>query len=129
MSKLNFLSIVLFSSFLLTACVHSHVGLEKKADTESLEVSPACVQLLEGTLTIGHEVRTFSPTDSTKTYWIVDKTGELYECYDQTAGGVKSARPLKAKLKVINRGKSQEGFAQSYIGVLEVHGIESISVE
>lgn len=49
-----------------------------------------------GTLIIGHEVRAFKPEGCSQSYWVVDKTGELYERYDSVTGQIKNGTPLEA---------------------------------
>lgn len=42
----------------------------------------------EGSLVIAHEVRSFKPVGSSSEFWVVDKTGELYERYDAITHGI-----------------------------------------
>lgn len=79
-----------------------------------------------GTLIIGHEVRAFKPEGCSQSYWVVDKTGELYERYDSVTGQIKNGTPLEASLLVENTGKAKDGFAKNYPAVFEVHQIISI---
>lgn len=48
------------------------------------------MKVMKGRLRIGPEVRSFIPEGSGEAYWIVDATGELYQKYDKTTGGVKT---------------------------------------
>lgn len=81
---------------------------------------------MEGELRIGHEVMSFAPSGSKNEYWFVDKTGKLEDEYDRMTGGKKNGRPVKAVLKVEYRGKSDEGFAELYDGVMFVREVVSL---
>ena len=80
----------------------------------------------EGTLVIAHEVRSFKPVGSSSEFWVVDKTGELYERYDAITQGIKNGTPVQAKMIVTDCGHSKEGFARGYDSVYEVVDILSI---
>lgn len=82
--------------------------------------------VIQGTLIIGHEVRAFKPEGCSQSYWVVDKTGELYERYDSVTGQIKNGTPLEASLLVENTGKAKDGFAKNYPAVFEVHQIISM---
>lgn len=81
---------------------------------------------VSGTLTIGHEVRTFLPTGSTTAYWIVDRTGQLLQAYDELTSGIKNGKPVHAELEVIDMGQSDDGFARDYAGVYHVTKIKKL---
>lgn len=84
---------------------------------------------VEGDLIIGHEVRSFTAKGDSLSYWIVDKTGELLQEYDQLIGGVKNSVPVYVELEVMDMGKSDEGFAASYKGVYHVVKIHKMVVQ
>ena len=54
----------------------------KQEAAPATEIFPA-----SGTLIIGPEVRSFKPDGSQDTYWVIDKTGKLYQKYDRVTGG------------------------------------------
>lgn len=90
-------------------------------------ITPATTNFsVKGILTIGPEVRSFKPEESQETYWIVDKTGKLYQEYDRVTNGTKNGIPVHAELHVVDLGKSEEGFSQDYKSVYAVHKIDSI---
>lgn len=78
---------------------------------------------LKGTVCIGHEVRSFCPEGSSEDYWIVDRTGRLYDIYDKATGGVKNGKPLTMTLTLEYDGKWDDGFAADYPGVYIVKEI------
>lgn len=82
----------------------------------------------EGTLVFAHETRSFTPSGSPVSYWVVDKTGKLSEYYDRLTGGVKNGTPVYAELEVVDMGKSDEGFAKSYESVYQVVRINGLSL-
>jgi len=75
---------------------------------------------LEGQLTLGHEVRTFKPCGSDKTFWISDKTGKLKEFYSKLTVGKKPYTPIFIEIEVKDKGKAKEGFPAEYESVYEV---------
>lgn len=84
---------------------------------------------VKGELIIAHEVRSFVADGDTTCYWVVDKTGELYDKYDELTKGQKNGTPVHAELEVRDMGKSQEGFAADYDGVYEVVKVGRLSAE
>lgn len=84
------------------------------------------VSTMKGELVIGAETRTFKPEGSSDSYWVIDKTGKLYQEYDKVTGGTKNGIPVHAELQVEDAGKSKEGFAATYKGVYNVHKINRI---
>lgn len=81
-----------------------------------------------GRLIIGHEVRSFIAEGDSTEYWIIDKTDSLKPLYEQTVG--ENAKPytaVKASLRVIDTGKSTEGFAAEYDGVYQVEEVIDIA--
>lgn len=94
------------------------VTTEAKADTVTVA----------GQLAIGHEVRSFKADNDTLEYWFVDKTGKVKEMYEEIAPeGMKNCTPVNAELKVIYKGKSDDGFAADYDGVVEI--VEVMNIE
>ena len=91
--------------------------------------SPSHLLSVKGTLTIGHEVRSFTAENDSMAYWIVDKTGELTQKYDNVTKGVKNGTPVYAELEVVDMGKSDEGFAADYDGVYQVMKINKIAIK
>jgi len=75
---------------------------------------------LEGQLTLGHEVRTFKPCGSDKTFWVSDKTGKLKEFYSKLTVGKKPYTPIFIEIEVKDKGKAKEGFPDEYESVYEV---------
>ena len=83
---------------------------------------------VEGKLVIGHEVRSFIAEGDTTSYWIIDDSGTLKEEYEKTIGNNSEPyTPVYAELKVIDTGKSNEGFAAEYAGVYHVKEVLNIS--
>ncbi|MBC8594707.1 hypothetical protein H8744_15975 [Oscillospiraceae bacterium N12] len=103
---------------------------EQEKITENIPasfVTPAKKTLtVKGELVIGSEVRSFKQEKSTDIYWIIDKTGKLYQEYDRITKGVKNGLPVHAELQVEYMGKSKEGFAANYKGIYYVYKINSI---
>ena len=67
---------------------------------------------VNGRLIIGHEVRSFIADGDTAEYWIIDETDSLKPLYEKAVG--EKAKPytaVKASLRVVDAGKSAEGFA------------------
>ncbi len=63
----------------------------------------------------------FIAEGDTTSYWIIDDSGTLKEEYEKTIGNnPKPYTPVYAELKVIDTGKSNEGFAAEYTGVYHV---------
>ena len=75
---------------------------------------------LKGQLTLGHEVRTFKPCGSDKTFWVSDKTGKLKEFYSKLTVGKKPYTPIFTEIEVKDKGKAKEGFPAEYESVYEV---------
>ena len=75
---------------------------------------------LEGQLTLGHEVRTFKPCGSDKTFWVSDKTGKLKEFYSKLTIGEKPYTQIFTEIEVKDKGKAKEGFPAEYESVYEV---------
>lgn len=81
---------------------------------------------VKGKLIIGAEVRSFIPEGSDEAYWVIDKTGKLYQQYDKITKGVKNGIPVYAEQQVEDMGKSNEGFAANYKSVYHIHKINKL---
>lgn len=101
--------------------VHSYSRMEQGQTEKTISV--------QGRLIIGHEVCTFTSDNDSIPYWIIDKTGKLFAGYDELTGGTKNGIPVYARLKVIDMGKSYEGFAANYKGVYHILEINELSLE
>lgn len=95
-------------------------------DTTKIALPDNTKQHLKGILTFGHEVRSFRPENDSLEYWIVDKTGSLSRIYDHITQGTKNGTPVEAEIIVTNAGKTDEGFAAEYDGVIHLNGIISM---
>lgn len=100
------------------------LGYGRKSSADNASSS----KTVEGILTLGHEVRSLTVKGDTTDYWIVDKTGDLFQQYDSITQGIKNGQPVYAKLRVMDVGRSEEGFAKKYDKVLQVVGIESLAL-
>ena len=83
---------------------------------------------VNGRLIIGHEVRSFIADGDTAEYWIIDETDSLKPLYEKAVG--EKAKPytaVKASLRVVDAGKSAEGFAAEYDGVYRVKEVIDIA--
>ncbi len=81
-----------------------------------------------GYLTMGHNLSTFSPCGSEKTFWIDDPENRLRGLYQKTLGeNADCSMPVMAELKVADRGRAMDGLAKDYSGVLEVTEIISVA--
>lgn len=97
--------------------------------TETDSVSMDLLYTMEGELSIGHEVRTFTPSGSDREFWIVDKTGQLLEKYDKVTKGQKNGKPVKALLRLEYNGKWDDGFAAEYDGTYFVREVVELKSE
>ncbi len=95
-------------------------------DTTKIALPDNTKQHLKGILTFGHEVRSFRPENDSLEYWIVDKTGSLSRIYDHITQGTKNGTPIEAEIIVTDAGKTDEGFAAEYDGVVHLNGIISM---
>ena len=77
-------------------------------------------QLLKGKLSLGHESHCFSPDGSNKVFWIYKRGEDLEKRYYELTKGEKPYTSIYAVLKVIDKGKAEDGFAADYDGVYEV---------
>lgn len=92
----------------------------------------ACTQneptVVQGTLIMGHEVRSFVPDNQTKDFWVIDKSDNLYKAYLKTLSTNNSNyEPVTAILKVIELPKMQDGFGAEYDGTYDVVEIISLT--
>lgn len=84
-------------------------------------------EIVRGELILGHEVESFTPSNSDLNYWIIDSSKNLKKAYDSLTINAKYPyMPVFAELKIVDKGKSTEGFAAEYDGVYEV--IEIINI-
>src|SRR5688572_2679478 len=97
-------------------------GISNPADQSEADATLSGKQskTLQGQLTLGHEVRTFKPCGSDKTFWISDNTGKLNELYSKLTDGKKPYTPIFTEIEVNDIGKAKEGFPAEYESVYEV---------
>lgn len=113
--------------FALTRRFARHIPGKDKKEYQNTKDQKEKVMTVTGTLVMGHEVCSFTATGDTTEYWVTDKTGKLAEQYSKTVpAGMQNYTPVYAELKVIDRGKSDEGFAAEYAGVYEIEDIINI---
>jgi hypothetical protein len=93
--------------------------LEYKKANKSSEMPGHKPKVLSGKLTIGHEVSSFKPCGSDKTFWVSDKTGELKKSYEALTAGAKPYTAIYAEIEIIDKGKASEGFPSEYESVYE----------
>lgn len=84
------------------------------------------IKTVKGILKMGHEVRTFRAENDTQDYWVVDTSLQLNKAYNEIIGEVNMGTPVYVELEVIDKGKTDEGFAASYDGVYHVAQIKEI---
>ena len=118
----------------LTGCVSQSVSdisapAYSEAKGSTCQFTKGETLRLDGTLIIGHEVRTFKPTGCEETFWVIDQTGTLYARYDSLTKGVKNGLPVNASLVVESAGKAADGFAKEYPDVFKVQQIISMSLK
>lgn len=118
----------------LALALFSCNGKQTENKAEENSVQPAATEVkadtvtVTGQLAIGHEVRSFKADNDTLEYWFIDKTGKVREKYEELVPeGMKNCTPVKAELKVVKKGKSDDGFAADYDGVVEI--VEVINIE
>ena len=86
------------------------------------------VKEVEGTMRLGHEVRAFTDNKDQKEYWLLDKSGTLEKAYQEAIHSrIMNYQPVRAKLKVQPRKKSEDGFAAEYDGTYEVKQILTLT--
>ena len=97
----------------------------------SLGILSGCsdgVKEVEGTVRLGHEVRAFTDNKDQKEYWLLDKSGTLEKVYQEAIHSrIMNYQPVRAKLKVQPRKKSEDGFAAEYDGTYEVKQILTLT--
>lgn len=125
--KIAIVALSLFMIGSLYACSSSHKKSEENIETP-IDTINQKGNLVKGKLIIGHEVRLFAHTEDHTEYWIVDTSGKLQEEYEKVVGPDTSPyTPVYAELKIIDLGKSDEGFAADYASVYKV--VEIIKIE
>lgn len=90
----------------------------------------ACSQSKEvnGTLRLGHEVRSFTDASDHKEYWLIDKSGQLMPAYQKIIGQETiNYQPINARLTVKDIGKINDGFGAEYDGAYELKKIIELS--
>ena len=86
------------------------------------------VKEVEGTVRLGHEVRAFTDNKDQKEYWLLDKSGNLEKAYQEAIHSkIMNYQPVRAKLKVQPRKKSEDGFAAEYDGTYEIKQILTLT--
>lgn len=86
------------------------------------------VKEVEGTVRLGHEVRAFTDNKDQKEYWLLDKSGNLEKAYQEAIHSkIMNYHPVRAKLKVQPRKKSEDGFAAEYDGTYEIKQILTLT--
>ena len=79
---------------------------------------------VSGTVRVGHEVRAFQDNADNKEYWLIDKSGQLMQQYQNTIkSNVINYQPVYAKLQVLDIGRMNDGFGAEYDGTYEVRQI------
>ena len=101
-------------------------SVEFMPEKTDAEMSEDILYTMNGTLTLGHEVRSFRP-DGGGEFWFVDKTGRLEQMYDNVTGGEKNGEPCRAALKVEYNGRWDDGVAADYDGVYFVREVVGLS--
>ncbi len=76
--------------------------------------------VLKGHYIYGHEVRSFSPCGGDKKIWISGKTEKLKNLHDELTVDQKPYTPIFVEIEIIDKGKSDDGFAADYESVYEV---------
>ncbi|GAL64055.1 hypothetical protein [Algibacter lectus] len=105
--------------------VYSEKG-ESKSDSTQI--------ILRGIITLGHEVSSFSPCGDDKEFWIIAKE-ELTELYFKLTKNKAPYSPIFVRIEIIDKGKSEDGFAADYdstyevVNILEARNISDIDCE
>lgn len=99
----------------------ARIEIAVSASTENLQEDSLVT--LSGVVRLGHEVHSFQPENSDKEFWIVDKSGQLEEKYNELTEGNKNGKPVKATLKLKYNGQWEDGFAAEYDGVYLVNEV------
>lgn len=85
-------------------------------------------QEVEGTVRLGHEVRSFTDSRTGQEYWLIDKSGQLMQQYQQALQtDIINYQPVYAKLLVRDIGRMSDGFGAEYDGTYEVEQILLLS--
>ena len=86
-------------------------------DPESIVLTDVPVENVKGELVIGSDLQTFVSCNDTTLYWLADKSGKLFQEYDNATQGTRNGYPVYAELQIMNMGKSGVGHAAGYAGV------------
>lgn len=128
MRKILFFTLAVALLSMGTACRRTGT-LDKQTSVPTLnQEDSSSLIFVSGRLIIGHEVRSFIADGDTTEYWIIDETDSLKPLYEKAAG--EKAKPytaVKASLRVVDAGKSAEGFAAEYDGVYRVKEIIEVA--
>lgn len=85
------------------------------------------IKNVEGTLFIGHEVRSFTENGKKQSYWVIDKTGNLISEYKKaTNSSIINGQPVSAVLRVEEKPRLSDGFGADYDGTYNVLKIISL---
>ncbi|MBO0592228.1 hypothetical protein I2486_12540 [Cellulophaga sp. E16_2] len=75
--------------------------------------------ILKGRITLGHEVSAFSPCGDDNDFWIwADE--EVKDVYYNLTKDKEPYTPIFVSIEIIDRGKSEDGFAAEYKSTYEV---------
>lgn len=95
-------------------------------DPESIVLTDVPVENVKGELVIGSDQQTFVSCNDTTLYWLADKSGKLFQEYDNATQGTRNGYPVYAELQIMNMGKSGVGHAAGYAGVYQVTGVTKV---
>jgi hypothetical protein len=93
--------------------VYSEKDLSKFDNTQNI---------LRGKMTIGHEVRSFSPCGNDNEFWILWEE-KLNELYFNLTKNKEPYTPIFVRIEIIDKGKSEDGYAADYDSTYEVVNI------
>ena len=90
--------------------------------------------ILIGRMTLGHEVSSFSPCGDNNEFWILAEE-EFYELYYNLTKNKEPYSPIFVSIEIIDKGKSEDGFAADYestyevVNILEARNVSDIDCE
>ncbi|AUC23224.1 MULTISPECIES: hypothetical protein [Polaribacter] len=90
--------------------------------------------ILRGRMTLGHEVSSFSPCGDNNEFWILAEE-EFYELYYNLTKNKEPYSPIFVSIEIIDKGKSEDGFAADYestyevVNILEARNVSDIDCE
>ncbi len=96
--------------------------------------SDSTQNILRGRITLGHEVSSFSPCGDDKEFWIMAEE-ELTQLYFNLTKNQEPYSPIFVRIEIIDKGKSEDGFAADYdstyevVNILEARNISDIDCE